>query len=111
MSYQVISELTSDSAFTARVRACVVEQSNTFKDDQRADIKALALDVLRGEAAGPMLSFNQMTAAAPGLADKATTPSGDVDQALIDDGDILSAIQATYLTVAALHYASDGTPI
>jgi hypothetical protein len=110
MSYQVISDLTYDPAFTARVRACVVEQSNTFKDDTRGDIKATAEEVLRGGGSGPMLSFNQMVASAPGLADKATTPSG-VDQTLIVDGDILSAVQATYPTVAALHYNADGTPV
>jgi hypothetical protein len=111
MSYSAISELTSDPAFTARIRACAVEQSLTFQNDERLDVKAMAQDLLRGEGAGPILSFNQMVSAAPGLADKATTPSGDVDQSLVEDGDILSAVQATYLTIAALHYNADGTPV
>ena len=110
MSYQVISDLTSDPAFTARIRACVIEQSATFKDDTRLDIQTLALDVLRGGASGPMISFNQLTAAAPGIADTATTPDG-IDQSLIDDPDILAAVQAEYPTVAGLHYTSEGTPV
>jgi hypothetical protein len=111
MTYQAVSDLTSDPGFTARVRACVVEQSLTFQNDQRADVKALALDILRGGKAGPMLSFNQMTAAAPGVADTATGPNGEIDQSLIPDGDFLSAIQGMYLGVAALHYTADGTPV
>lgn len=110
MSYQAISELTYDPAFTSRIRACAVEQSLIFQNDQRADVKALALDVLRGSASGPMLSFDQTTAAAPGVADKAETPSG-VEQSLVEDGDILSSVQGSYIPTAALFYASDGAPL
>jgi hypothetical protein len=106
MSYQAISDLTYDPAFTARIRACVTEQSVTYQNDQRPDVVALAKDVLRGGASGPFLSFNSMIAAAPGIAD-----SGDADQANVADAEILSAVQANYVTVAGLHYNSDGTPI
>jgi hypothetical protein len=111
MSYQAISELTYDPAFTSRIRACVVEQSLTFQNDQRQDVVALAKDVLQGGASGPMLSFNQVTAAAPGVADKATVADGTVDQSLVPDGDILASVQGSYLSVAALFYAADGTPL
>lgn len=109
MSYQAVDLLSTDLMLQGRVRACVTEQSMTFKDDARGDIKALALACLRNEPE-PIMAFQRAVAGAPGLADKATTPDGSVDSALITDGDLLSAVQANYPTVAALYFAPDGTP-
>jgi hypothetical protein len=109
MSYSNIDALTFDPAFAGRVRACCVEQAETFRNDARPDFVALANSVLRGEAEG-VLSFVRVTAAAPGIADKATTPDG-IDQSLITDEDVLSTVQANWQVVAGLYYAEDGTPI
>jgi hypothetical protein len=107
LSYAAIDALTNDVLFAGRVRACCVEQAETFKDAARPDFVALADDCLRG-AGEPFLTFTRMIAAAPGIADKAGDP---VDQSQVTDADILSTVQADWPTVAALYYAEDGTPI
>jgi hypothetical protein len=42
MSYQTMSQLLTSVEFQGRLRACMMEQAMTFKDDGRADIAALA---------------------------------------------------------------------
>jgi hypothetical protein len=59
---------------------------------------------------GPLATFFDLTAAAPGFADTATTDDG-IDSDLIDDPSILSAIQAEWPTVASLYFTADGAPI
>lgn len=101
--------LTFDAAFIGRVRACVVEQAENFRNDARPAFVAIAEDVLRGNGL-VINAFVRMTAAAPGLADKAATEDG-IDQTLITDDDILSTVQGNWQVVAGLYYTEDGTPI
>lgn len=108
MGYQQVNALTYDSLFQGRIAACCTEQANVFKDDGRLQFKAFAEDVLKGQAAGLMTMYS-MSAAAPGFADTAATADGKVDQSLIQDADILAAVQAIWPTVAGLFYNEDGT--
>ena len=111
MSYQSQWALTYDDAFVSRGRAAITNQSAIFKDDQRADIKALAETLLRGTDGAPYVTFQSMLGAAPGFATMADQGDGTVNSTLIADDDILAAVQAEYPTVAALYYAPDGGPI
>jgi hypothetical protein len=109
MSFVVIFQLTSDSNFGGRTRACATQQAETFKDDTRPDIVALANGLLRGEL--PLeITFIRITAAAPGMAEKANS-SGSFDQSRVLDADILAAVQANFPVVAALYYQPDGTAL
>lgn len=105
MSYQSQWNLTYDDAFVSRCRAAITNQSAIFKDDQRADIKALAEQLLKGIEVSPLITFQNMLGAAPGFADMVNTGDG-VDSSQITDGDILSAVQSMYPAVAALYYPS-----
>jgi hypothetical protein len=110
MSFRQIDQLTQDSIFAGRIRACATQQAETFKDDQRADWVAVANDVLRN---GPNCAgaFTRLTAAGPGIADIAATPDDGIDQSRVTDADILSSVQANWGVVASLYFTSDGTPI
>lgn len=110
MSYQAIDQLTNDVIFAGRSRAAVVQQSETFKDDQRPDFVALAAEGLRGNGA-VYNAFTRMAAAGPGIGDKVDTGNGTIEQAQVTDADLLALTQANYPTVAALYFAEDGTPI
>ena len=99
MSFQEIDQLTSDPVFGGRVRACAVQQAETYKNDARPDFVALADDQLKGGTT--YLAFVRIIAAFPGLA--------EADE--IADADILSQMQANWQVVAGLYYAADGTPI
>ena len=107
MSYQSIDQLTQDSIWGGRIRACAVEQSETYKDDARPQFVAAAEDVLRG-GSNVVLGLIRLISAGPGMADAAGDPP---DQSLIEDGAILAAVQAQFPSVAALFFAEDGTPI
>jgi hypothetical protein len=109
MSYQAQDQLTFDLTFTGRVRSCTVQQADIFVNDARPDFVALAHDIMRGDGEKTN-AFTRLAAAAPGLADKATTEDG-IDQSLITDDDLLSTVQANWQVVAGLYYAEDGTPI
>lgn len=98
MAFEDIDRLTQDATFGGRVRACAVQQAETFKDDARADFVALANDQLIGGTT--YLSFVRIIAAFPGLAEATE----------IADADILSQMQANWQTVASLFYNADGTP-
>lgn len=107
MSYTIVDQLTLDVDFGGRVRACVTEQSNVFKDDTRPDLVALADDCLRG-APLPILAFIRLTAAGPGIAARATGEDGNVEQANVEDPDILALVQGTFPLVAHLYFDQDG---
>lgn len=106
MSYSAIDQLFNDVLFAGRVRACCVEQAETFKDAARADFVALANDVLRG-GGSTTTTFTRITAAAPGIADQAGDP---IDQTKVVDAVILSTVQANWPVVAALFYDESGAP-
>jgi hypothetical protein len=111
MSYQAQADLAADAGFTRRVDACAVEQADVFKDDARPAFVALAEGVMRGDP-DMIFTFVRLVAAAPGLADTATTgQGGTIDQSTVTDADILSAVQANWEVVAGLFFNEDGTPI
>lgn len=110
MSYQSQAQLEADSDFRGRTAAAATQQAGAYKDDQRADFVAVALSVLRGSAA-ELQAFNRMDAAGPGIADKADTGDGTIDQTQVTDADLLSLTQASWQVVAGLYYAEDGTPL
>lgn len=99
MSFESIDQLTQDPLFAGRVRACAVQQAETFKDDARPDFVALADDQLTGGTT--YLAFVRIVAAFPGLA----------EQPEITDGDILSQVQANWPTVAGLYFDAEGNPL
>ena len=109
MSFANIFALTWDQAFTGRVTSCATQQAEIFRNDARPDFVALANDVLRGNGTRAS-TFTRITAAAPGIADKAATEDG-IDQSLVTDDDLLSTVQANWQVVAGLFYAEDGTPL
>lgn len=110
MSYQTIDMLTQDAVFGGRVRACSVEQANTFKNDQRPDFVATANACLTGDG-NIYNAFTRFTASAPGVGEKADDGKGGVEQANVTDGDILSAVQASWPVVSPLYFDSSGQPI
>ena len=99
MSFEAIDQLTQDPIFGGRVRACAVQQAETFKDDARPDFVALADDQLTGGTT--YLTFVRIIAAFPGLAE-----AGE-----IGDADILSQTQNNWPTVAGLYYDEEGIPL
>lgn len=107
MSYSAIDQLSSDALFNGRVRACTVQQSEVFQNDQRPDMVAAANAALKGEQ-DPYLTLARMAAAGPGMAEAAGDP---IDQTNIPDADILASVQANFPTVAALFYDSEGNPL
>ncbi len=92
MAYANSAALRGDAAFFGRLDACCCEQALTYKDDGRADIAALAEDVLVKGASG---LFPPFICSQPGF--------GEVtDSADITDGQILAAVQAVWPEVAAM---------
>ena len=110
MSYQAIDQLTNDAEFGGRVRACTVQQAESYKDDQRPDFVAVANACLVGT--GEIYNtFTRLEAAGPGIADQADNGDGTIDQAKVDDADLLSMTQSFWQVVASLYYSEDGVPI
>jgi hypothetical protein len=110
MSYLSQWRLAADDEFVSRCRAALVGQAEVFKDDDRADIAALATSLLTAATPQESLTFIGLLAAAPGFADKVDQGDGTINSSLIVDGEILSAVQAEWPTVAALFYGPDGGP-
>ena len=111
MSYLTQWRLAADDEFISRSRAALTNQATVFKDDQRADIAALAASLLTAANPQESVTYVGMLAASPGFADTAGNGDGTVDSTKIDDAEILSAVQAQWPTVAALFYAPDGGPL
>jgi hypothetical protein len=110
MSYQSQWRLQNDDGFVSRSRAALTNQAAVYKDDGRPDIAALAESLLVDTNPQETLTFVSLLAAAPGFADMVDQGDGTVDSSQVSDGDILSAVQAGWPTVAALFYDSDGSP-
>jgi hypothetical protein len=107
MTYLSVSLLEIDPDFQNRTRSAQTEQADIFKDDARPQFTALASAVLRND--GPIsASFLRMLVAAPGFADAADDGHGGVDSSLIEDAQILSAVQADWPTMAGLFFDADG---
>jgi hypothetical protein len=108
MSYENQSSLNADTTFQGRVFAVNTQQADTYKDDGRADMAALAQSILRGDI-DQSICLVRMAAAGPGIADKVDTGDG-IDQSLVTDEDLLALTQANWPTVAGLYYNADGSP-
>src|SRR5262252_5383158 len=110
MTYIDQWHLTYDDPFTSRCRACLNQQAMTFKDDGRADIAALARDILKGSSGAVVSTFMTMLGTTPGLAAAVHTASERIDSTQITDQQILSAVQSGWPVIAGLLYNADGTP-
>jgi hypothetical protein len=110
MSYQSQAQLEADYWFQQRNRSVCIQQADIYKDDARPDFVALANAVMRDDA-GPGATFNRLAAGGPGVADKADIGNGEIDSALVTDGDLLSLTQANWPVVAGLYFDSTGAPI
>lgn len=109
MSYHAQAQLEADGTFQQRTRAAAIQQAEIFKNDQRPDFVAVAEGVLRDEG-GLWPAFNRLAAGGPGIAEKAATADGGVDQSKITDADLLSLTQANWPVVAGLYFTEDGSP-
>jgi hypothetical protein len=114
MSYLDIAQLTDDAQFQSRVRACTVQEAQTFKDDARPAFVALANDCLRGGGATTLM-FVRLMAAFPGFVTELplTKPEGTspappgpprFDSTRILDAAILAQVQGQWETVADLFF-------
>lgn len=110
MSYQSQAQLEADYWFAQRNRACVMQQSETYINDGRADIAACAQACLRDEP-GPVTTFIRMAAAGPGIANEVDQGDGTIDSTLVGDGEILALTQANFPVVASLFFDSTGAPV
>jgi hypothetical protein len=110
MSYQSQGLLEADFTFQQRNRACVMQQSETYKDDARPDVAATAAGCLRDDARLTG-TFLRMAAAGPAIGDAVDNGDGTIDQSKVSDGDILALTQADFPVVAALYFDSTGVPI
>jgi hypothetical protein len=108
VAYAIADTLYNDMAFRGRVRACTVEQADSFRADTRPDVVALSNSLLRGEA-NSTETFIRLTASAPGIADSADTGGGNCDQTKVTDLQLLSSVQNGYPMVAGLYYNPDGS--
>ena len=90
MTYSAISDLSKDPDFNARLRACLSSEAAPKTDD-------LSNQILRSPDFGVQL-FMPLVSAAPGFADAYTAGN----QGSIDDGMMLSAVQASWDRVAGL---------
>jgi hypothetical protein len=111
MSYSTIDALYNDALFGGRVRACTEEQAQVFVNDARPDYVALSNDILRS-GGGTTNTFIRLTAAAPGIAEAAEgSLTSPIDQELVLDEMILSAVQGNWQLVASLYFDAEGNPV
>lgn len=103
MAYKDIAGLAGNMDYTSRLTACCTEQAAVFINDARPEYIALAEAVITD--AGAALWFAWLVAAAPGFGD--AYGSGGIEA--IEDGMLLSAVQANWPIVAEAH-APEGEP-
>lgn len=116
MSYASQSALANEPAFQNRCMAAFTEQAQVYRNDGRADIAALANHMLTfpfqpafGGSNIPY-AFITLVAASPGFAGQVEDNEGGIDSTQVDDGELLSSVQANWPTVADLFFEDDGTP-
>jgi hypothetical protein len=97
MAYTDIANLAGSSDYTSRLIACCTEQAGIFVNDQRPEYVDLAREVITNP--GAALWFTWIVASSPGFGDA----YADGGQEAIDDGMLLSAVQANWPVVAAAH--------
>jgi hypothetical protein len=102
VSYQTQTALADDPAFQARVKACCVQQANTFKDSSTPAEAELADAVIRNQGA-ELISFYNTSAASPGFADTVDQGDGTIDSSLILDAEILATVQGVWPLVAGAY--------
>ena len=95
MSYADQAALDADPDWRTRVETCCFEQAQIFVNDGRADIANLASTVLVSFVPN---TLRQYVSYSPGFADKYASGG----QVSITDGDLLSATQTVWPTVAGL---------
>lgn len=108
MSYQAQFQLSNDSDFNGRSQAAAAQQAETYINDTRLDIVALADAVLKADL-DILSAFVRANAAGPGIAEKVDLGDGTIDQSLATDADLLSLTQANWPTIAGLYFNADGT--
>jgi hypothetical protein len=99
MAYTDTAGLAGNSDYVARLTACCTEQAGIFVNDQRPEYVDLAREVITDP--GAALWFVWLVAASPGFGD--AYAGGGVDA--IDDGMLLSSVQANWPIVSAAHPA------
>jgi hypothetical protein len=102
VSYQSQTLLANDPAFQQRVKACAVQQTNTFGGSTDAGEAELAAAVIRDQSA-QLFSLYNTSAASPGFADTVDQGDGTVDSTLISDPEILATVQAVWPIVAGAY--------
>lgn len=100
MTYQDVSNLTADVAFNARLSAALTQESLGKTDE-------LSNQLLENQPYWGASIFGPAVAASPGLGDKYATGGSEA----VEDGDILSAVQANWERIAALHPADEELPV
>jgi hypothetical protein len=97
MTYTDTAALAGNSDFTARLTACCTEQAGIFVQDARPEYSDLAREIITDP--GASFWFVWLVASSPGFGD-AYAGGG---QAAIDDGMLLSSVQANWPIVSAAH--------
>lgn len=92
MTYQDSAHLAADPDFIARLASCVTTEAYAKPPDQFVD------QVLRSTGFGA-IAFAPTVAVAPGFGDKYAAGG----QAAVTDGDLLSAVQASWTRIASLY--------
>lgn len=108
MSYLSQAQLADDNDFRRRTTAAAVEQSSTFKNDQRMSFVSLSNAILKGSTEQTN-AFIRMNASGPGIGDKVDNGDGTIDQSQVTDQDLLSLTQSNFPVIADLYYNEDGS--
>ena len=103
MSYESTAALAADQTYLDRLGFCVLGEAVAKPSDPFVD------QIMTNGPAYAASVFGSLVATAPGFGDKYEQGG----QALITDGDLLSAVQASWVRVAELHTpnSSGGTPV
>ena len=92
MTYQNTADLSADTDYQERLSACLTTEALGRPGD------ALADQLLRSPAYG-LQAFGPVVASAPGFGDKYAGGG----QSAVTDGDLLSAVQASWERIAGLY--------
>jgi hypothetical protein len=110
MSYLAQAQLANDPTWNARCQACAAEQAQVPEvGGADAQAQACADAVLRAQLE-VLSAFTRLNAAGPGIADKAGS-DGSINQALVEDAEILALTQQNWPVVSSLYFDADGTPL
>lgn len=93
MTFADTAALAADGEFRARLGACLTTEALGKTGDPLADL------IIKNQSFWGIALFADTVAAAPGFGDKYAAGG----QSAISDGDMLSAVQADWDRIAALH--------